>query len=218
MNEGPERFQQLQTRSSFRFAHNLSTLEHFLNPRRKKSDDQSNRTAEEDFDCALDSDGEAGGTSPAEDAGRHDYDYCNRSDTPAPRNANETRAEKNGSRYTEQNPNGCGAEEIKKDKADSTADQRVDDAGVESLEGRGEIGLCDNNHRNEGPERIMVCHTVENKPNNDAADENAEGILKPGCDWSGRICRFFRIGHKKACRANCSCDCAKIATEMVAVE
>jgi len=128
----------------------------------------------------VDSGGQTRGASAAQDARSHENGDSDWGNAPASRHADEIGADDNRDDDAEKNRPARRAEHVKKRKADGAADESVDDAGVERQKRGAEFRFRDDDDGDERPKRIGVIDAIENKPHDDATDQNSHGILNTG--------------------------------------
>ena len=116
----------------------------------------------------------------AEDAGSHKNGDGDRSNAPASRHADEMGAEDHRDDDAEENGPVRRTKQVKKGKTDGAADERVHDAGVEGQKRGAEFRFGDDNDGDERPQRVGVMHALQNKPHDDATDQNTHGVLPTG--------------------------------------
>jgi len=159
-----------------------------LDERGEVGDQQRDGASEQDFLGSVDSHSQTRSAAGAEDAGSHDNGDGDRRDAPAPRHAYETCADDYRNDDAKKDGPVGGAEKIKKGEADGAADESVYDAGVEGEKSGAEFGFRDDDDGDQCPQRIGVIDASENKPHDDAADQNSNGVLQAGGlgrGWSG---------------------------------
>src|SRR6267378_3267397 len=141
---------------------------------------QGGGASQQNFFGAVDGHSEARFAPAAEDGGSHENGDGDRSNAPASRHADEMGAEDHRDDNAEENGPVRRAKQIKKGKTDGAADQSIHEAGVEGQKRGAEFRLGDGDDGDERPQRVGVMDALENKPHDDATDQNTHRVLPTG--------------------------------------